>query len=180
MKTLALLAALAFAALGLAPAEPRTVSLDYHVPTISQDVRQQNDCAQFAVAAVVENAGHEMNDEIFQQLLMAKTKTGRTGINLTVGLLWKWTFALRRLNGTTEDLVEELDAGRPAILVTRVTPELKASNSHAVVLTGYRTDESGRVVEWELLDARGVTKVSAELFGEIWRGQWIELSKMGK
>lgn len=153
--------------------EPKieAVDLGFKVPEVNEALRQNNDCAQFAMFSVLANSGWKVNDATYQDLLSARKDTG-TSPSAIPSKLWPYMPSFYHRTGTLNDLKASLREGRPAIIV--VWSDLEhTSGGHGMVAVGFKTTADGTSIM--LLDDRGIFSVSPAMFDRMWSGQWVEL-----
>lgn len=148
---------------------PEAVDLGYSVPSLPAEVRRPDDCAQFAMYAILDNMGCEVDVSSFERMMTAKHESGGTNVSDLPRQMWPWAPARYHATGNLSDLREQLQKGRPALVVTMWPLEKREAFGHGMVVTGYNGDA------WMVMDARGVFDVSECFFTDVWTGQWLEV-----
>ncbi|MFC1745103.1 C39 family peptidase [Candidatus Riflebacteria bacterium] len=103
-------------------------------------------CGQFAMTVFLRGLGFELSfDEVFQ-------RNNPMGIYTAPASLVEFLKSLglkvtQRNNGHYNDILKQLQRGRPVIVLVRCY-----FSPHWVVVTGYKEDDAGEVVEWEIMD----------------------------
>ena len=160
---------MAVATLFHAPAVLESVDLAYEVPSLPAEVRQDDDCAQFAMYAILDNMGCDMDPEDFTRMMTSKHEAGGTDVESLPGQVWPWAPARYHPTGTLADLREQLENRRPVLVVTMWPNEEREAFGHGMVVTGYNGNG------WKVMDSRGVFDISEDFFKDVWTGQWLEI-----
>lgn len=150
---------------------PEAADLAYSVPVLPEEVRRPDDCAQFAMYAILDNMGCEVDVSAFERMLVSKHENGGTSVSGLPAQMWPWAPARYHKTGSLLDLREQLARGRPALVITMWPFENRPNFGHGMAVTGYNGGN------WKVMDDRGVFEVSEDFFNDVWTGQWVEVGK---
>ncbi len=135
------------------PLEPRTVlappkdsAVSLSCRTLRPEKIWRNSCGQYAVATVLNSLGIETD---YDSLCLAMNPNGEpTRATPLVEYMDKKIGAQSYNNGAVEQIKQQIDSGKPAILCLRKDE----GDAHWVVVSGYRQDSSGNITSWEIRD----------------------------
>lgn len=149
--------------------EPDRLPEAVRIHNVGPYLQEPEQCGPFALAALLMYMGIEADPEELTRKLYIPGAGGTLTMDLYLEARRRGLEA-RQFAGSEDDLIRELEAYNPAIVLLKY-PGLRGSAGHFILVTGYSSDPGGFFMLWG--DGK-LSWMKLDLFSSLWSksGKW--------